>query len=121
MSKETVMRCTDLGLAMAFGMACCGGIAAQEKRSFSFEKKDLGKVPAGWTAGQTGKGTGSVWKVVADDTAPSKTAFVLAQTAENSGIFNLCVAEDSRFKNGEISVAFKAMKGGDDEGGGIVW
>src|SRR5262245_47099139 len=52
-----------------------------KERTFRFAKADAGKVPAGWMADQTGKGEGSVWKVVADETAPSKTGHVLAQTA----------------------------------------
>ncbi len=36
-------------------------------------------------------------------------------------MFNLCVAEDTSFKDGELSVAFKAIKGEKDQGGGIVW
>jgi hypothetical protein len=105
-------------LALALGAA-----AAQEKpKVFTFAKADLGKVPAGWKVDQTGKGEGSVWKVVEDKTAPSKSGFALAQTAESpSAVFNLCVAEDTSFKDVEISVAFKANAGKKDQGGGVVW
>src|SRR5205823_4427704 len=77
--------------------------AAEEKaRTLQFSKGDVGKVPAGWKADKTGKGDGSVWKVVADETSPSKTGYVLAQTAESPGsMFNLCVAEDTKFKDVE--------------------
>jgi hypothetical protein len=96
--------------------------ADEKERALRFSKGDVGKVPAGWAADKTGRGEGSIWKVVADDTAPSKTGFVLAQTAESPGsMFNLCVANDTNFKDGEITVAFKAMKGKADQGGGIVW
>jgi hypothetical protein len=98
-------------------------MAADEKeRSFRFAKDDSGKVPTGWKAAQTGKGEGSVWKVVADDTAPSKTGYVLAQTAESPGaVFNICVADDTDYQDLEISVAFKAIRGKNDQGGGLVW
>jgi hypothetical protein len=60
--------------------------------------------------------------VVADDTAPSKAGHVLAQTAEGpGGLFNLCVAEDTNFKDVEVRVAFKAVAGAKDQGGGLVW
>ncbi len=98
--------------------------AAEEKpHVFRFAKKDLGNVPAGWKSTQTHQGKhSSIWKVVADDTAPSRKGYVLAQTAESPNrVFNLCVLEDSRFKDGEISVAFKAIRGDNDQGGGIVW
>jgi hypothetical protein len=85
-------------------------------------KDDLGKVPAGWKADKTGKGEGSVWKVVADDSAPSRSGLTLAQTAESPrGLFNLCVAEEGSYKDVEVRVAFKAVAGQIDQGGGIVW
>src|SRR5947207_15490976 len=81
--------------------------AADDKaKTFTFGKADLGKVPAGWTADKTGKGEGSIWKVVEDQTAPSKSGFALAQTAESPGsMFNLCVADNTSFKDVEATVA----------------
>src|SRR5262245_35246316 len=91
-------------------------------RTFSFVKGDVGKLPAGWKADKTGEGDGSIWKVIADETAPSKTGHVLAQTAAGpKALFNLCVADGTSFKDLEVSVAFKAVKGKEDQGGGIVW
>jgi hypothetical protein len=100
-----------------------GALSQGEKsRTFTFAKSDLGKLPEGWKAGHTGEGYGSVWKVVADGTAPAKTGHALAQTAAGPNkFFNLCIAEKTRFKDGEISVAFKAIAGKVDRGGGIVW
>jgi hypothetical protein len=100
-----------------------GPVFAQDKtRTFTFGKDDLGKLPKGWTAAQTNKGEGSVWKVVADATAPSKSGFAIAQTAEGPGpLFNLCIADDTSYKDVEISVAFKSVKGRIDQGGGVVW
>jgi hypothetical protein len=96
--------------------------AAEQVRVFTFRKDDLGKVPAGWAAAKTGQGDGSVWKIVADPTAPSNSGFVLAQTAAGPNtLFNLCVAEDTSFKDVEVKVAFKPMKGELDQGGGIAW
>jgi hypothetical protein len=96
--------------------------AEGEAPRFRFGKDDVGKVPAGWQAARTGKGEGSVWKVVADDTAPSKSGYALAQTAKGpNALFNLCVAEDTRFRDVELSVAFKAVAGRLDQGGGLVW
>ena len=98
-------------------------VTAQDKeRGFQFGKGDVGKVPTGWKADKTGKGEGSVWKVVEDKTAPSKGGYALAQTAEGpSSLFNVCVAEDTKYKDVELSVAFKAIAGKRDQGGGFVW
>ncbi|MFL5244008.1 MAG: family 16 glycoside hydrolase [Gemmataceae bacterium] len=97
-------------------------VAGDKGENLTFDKKDLGKVPAGWTAEKTGKGEGSVWKVVEDASAPSKSGYVLAQTAESpNGLFNVCVVNDTNLTDVEISVAFKAIKGKNDQGGGLVW
>jgi hypothetical protein len=107
--------------ALLLGVALL--VAADDPvRSFTFSKDDVGKVPAGWKADKTGTGEGSVWKVVEDKTAPSKKGYALAQTAESPGsMFNLCVADDTKYKDVEASVAFKAVAGKKDQGGGIVW
>lgn len=109
-----------VGVVAILGTVLC---AAEEKtRVFKFKKDDVGKVPTGWKAEKTGTGEGSIWKVTTDDTAPSKTGLVLAQTAESpNGLFNICVADDTKYKDVEISVAFKANKGKLDQGGGLVW
>ena len=92
------------------------------QRTFHFSKDNVGKVPAGWKAEKTGKGEGSIWKVVEDDTAPSKAGYVLAQTAESpNNLFNICVAEDTSYKDVELSVSFKPIAGKNDQGGGFVW
>jgi hypothetical protein len=111
---------TVIVLAMLAGIA----VHADERktRAFKFSKDDLGNVPKGWSAAKTGKGEGSVWKVVEDDTAPSKSGVVLAQTAKSpGGVFNICVADDTNYKDVELSVSFKAVAGDEDQGGGFVW
>ncbi len=94
-------------------------------RTFTFSKTDAGKAPAGWKVDATAKdpkGAKSAWSVVADDSAPGKTGHALMQTGESAGpAFNLCVAEDTSYLDLETSVAFKAMAGDKDQGGGIVW
>jgi hypothetical protein len=108
---------------MVVALAGATVLAAEGKeRAFRFGKDDLGKAPAGWKVEKTGKGDGSDWKVVADDTAPSKSGVALAQVAKSpGGVFNVCVAEDTNFKDVELSVSFKAIAGDSDQGGGFVW
>ncbi len=109
-------------MALAFLAATAIWAAEEKSRTFRFSKDDVDKIPAGWKAAQTGKGEGSVWKVVEDETAPSKTGYALAQTAESpNALYNICVAEDTKYKDVEISVAFKAIRGKKDQGGGLVW
>jgi hypothetical protein len=110
-------------LMMVIAMGATALWAAEGKvKTFRFTKDDLGKLPAGWNAEKTGKGEGSVWRVVQDDTAPSKSGYVLAQTAESpNNVFNICVAEDTNYKDVELYVSFKAIAGKNDQGGGFVW
>jgi hypothetical protein len=63
-----------------------------------------------------------VWKLVEDSSAPNGKK-VLAQTSDKgpSGLFNLCVAEKSSFRDIDLTVAFKAVAGNLDQGGGPVW
>jgi hypothetical protein len=90
--------------------------------SIAFQRSDLGKPPTGWTIAKTGTGEGSVWAVTADATAPSGQGVTLAQTAAGpTQLFNLCVLERSTFKDGEVAVAVRAVKGQIDQGGGVVW
>jgi hypothetical protein len=108
--------------SLTFLLTAAGPAATQNVKTFPFSKEDVGKVPQGWKATQTNEGKGSVWKVVLDATAPSKTGVALAQTAESpSKVFNLCIKEGMQLKDLEVSVSFKAVKGDVDQGGGLVW
>ncbi len=93
-----------------------------EKIRWSFEDARVGKVPEGWSSGKTGKGSGSVWKVIDDNSAPSGT-HVLAQTssAGPNRLFNLCVCVEAKLTDADITVSFKAVRGKIDQGGGPVW
>src|SRR5712691_10041731 len=105
------MRWTTVAAVIA--LAATTVLAEEGKlRAFKFSKDDVGKVPTGWKAEKTGKGEGSVWKVVEDDTAPSKSGVALAQTAQSpGGVFNICVADGAKYKDVTLSVSFKAVAG----------
>lgn len=109
-------------LLLVLGSSSAGAGEKEKGRTMTFSKDSLDKVPTGWKADHTGKNGGGVWKVVADSTAPSKKGHVLSQTGESPGpVFNLCVADDTNYKNVEVTVAFRANHGKKDQGGGIVW
>jgi hypothetical protein len=117
---RTMRWTTVVALVALMGAAAWGD--EKRERAFKFNKDDVGKVPSGWKAEKTGKGEGSEWKVVEDDTAPSKSGLALAQIAKSpGGVFNICVAEDTNYKDVELSVSFKAVAGDTDQGGGFVW
>ena len=88
----------------------------------SLDEVDIGELPEGWVAAKTGEGPGSVWKVLEDATTPHGTK-VLAQTSDQgpNRVFNLCVAKITSFSDVDLAVAFKAVQGKLDQGGGLVW
>ncbi len=102
-------RLTWLLAVLVLGTVTWANAAAEKadddgERTICFSKQELGKAPKGWTVDQTGTGKGSVWKVIADKTSPSKTGYVLAQTAESSRrVFNLCVIDDSKYNRKPIT------------------
>src|SRR5438876_6497359 len=86
---DRTMRWTTVVALVALAGAAVWAAEGKE-RAFKFTKDDLGKVPKGWKTEKTGKGEGSAWKVVADETAPSSSGYALAQTAKSSGgVFNI--------------------------------
>lgn len=122
------------GFGIAVFSPCCGcgqnadpthhsaPVVEGETHKWTFSADEVDNVPSSWEVAQTGKGEGSVWKVVADESAPSMAGFGLAQTAESPrSMFNLCVVKDVRFRDVQLTVAFKAVAGSVDQGGGLVW
>jgi len=90
----------------------------------TFDQVETGKLPAGWRIGATRlRGPLPTWQTVKDDSAPSGNR-VLEMSSPNhrsGGTFNLCRTDAVKFKDGEISVKFKALQGEYDRGGGIMW
>jgi hypothetical protein len=113
-------------MRLAFVLATAAGllIGAEDPASkrWDFEDAKAGELPKGWSAAKTGSGPGSAWKVLEDSSAP-KGAQVLAQTSPDgpNPLFNLCVADDTSYTDVDLSVAFKAVEGKKDQGGGPVW
>jgi hypothetical protein len=108
-----------LALAMAAGAVA---LAAGPFR-LSLEDARVGELPRGWAAAKTGAGPGSVWRVVEDASAPHGHKKALAQVSDQgpNRLFNLCVAEDTALADVDLRVAFKAVAGRLDQGGGLVW
>jgi hypothetical protein len=106
------------------------GMAADQKPkttgriSWNFDNIPLGQLPAGWKADATRRrGPLATWQVIRDTSAFSGGR-VLALTRINhnsGGTFNLCWTKSISFLNGEIEVRLKAVRGGEDQGGGVMW
>jgi hypothetical protein len=107
-----------------FGLIVLATATSYAAEPFQLDLKDAktGELPKGWKAAKTGEGAGSVWKVIDDSTAPSGGK-ALAQVSPDGPkpLFNLCIAEATKFTNVDVSVALKANAGKIDQGGGLIW
>jgi len=83
----------------------------------NFDADKTGTLPSGWIAGVTGSGEPR-WAVEADSTAPSAPN-VLKQSGK--GTFPWCVKKDVSLADGFVEVKFKAIRGKEDQAGGVVW
>lgn len=87
-----------------------------------FDRAAKGDIPPGWVVAMTHAGGPPQWEIVRDDSAPHPP-MVLAQVSRDAtaGRFPLAIWERAAFRNGEVSVAFKAVDGKVDRAAGIVW
>ncbi len=85
---------------------------------FNFENYPVGQAPSGWTEAVTGKGKPCRWEIV-NDQGNKVLAQLSSETPDYR--FNLIVNNALRYKDVEITVRFKAVKGRGDQGGGPVW
>src|SRR5262245_15683212 len=85
----------------------------------AFDDLPVDSLPAGWKIeGTLATGEPAVWKIVADESAPSSPN-VLALTESKHGsssTFNLCWNDQIRFRDGDIEVRFKPTGGKEDQG-----
>lgn len=96
-------------------MSVTTALAAAETVNFDDMKTEA--APPGWTATQTGKGSGK-WSVEKDESAPSKPN-VLKQSGEAT--FPVCLKDDTNLKDGFVEVRFKPISGKEDQAGGVIW
>ncbi len=82
-----------------------------------FDSDAVGRSPAGWTCGGTGRGSPR-WTVEADAGAPSAPNVLMQSGA---GTFPWCVRADTSFTDGFVEVKLKPIKGREDQAGGVVW
>jgi hypothetical protein len=91
-------------------------LAAQgSNKGWNFDTDSTDSIAKGFT-NEVGN-----WKVEPDSTAPSKPN-ILAQLAKSGGsVFNVTLVSDTKYKDLDISVKMKAISGGNDQGGGLIW
>lgn len=101
---------------VAIAMLAATAFAAHAETE-NFDSTKLGALPEGWEAGVTGTGA-PWWAVNADPNAPSPKN-VLEQIGH--GTFPWCVKKDASIADGFVEVKFKAIRGKQDQAGGVVW
>lgn len=83
-----------------------------------------GKLPSHWKAQETNpkSHSQSTW-IIQQETKPHQSkVLILTHAEENSGnTFNLFYTHSLSFLNGSIDIKFKAIKGKEDQGGGLIW
>ena len=116
------------GLLLAFAAStivpsATGNDVDEGKRAWNFDASTPGKVPTGWSIRQTNPTKAmATWRVMADGAAPSKSnVLALTGTDNYDGTFNLAIAEGTSFKDLDLSVKVKAVRGDEDQGGGPIW
>ncbi len=90
--------------------------------AYNFDGDTAGQLPAKFHSAKTGGGTQEKWVVTADPAAPSKPN-VVAQTStdQTDYRFPLLISDEGSFQDLDISVKFKAVSGGIDRAGGLVF
>src|SRR2546423_877530 len=93
-------RSTMKGMMWAIGVVLMAAPLVAQMTKVDFEKDQIGKPPAGWTATQTGSGRAS-WSVEKDDTAPSKS-----NVLKQSGVatYPVCLKDDTVLTDGVVDV-----------------
>jgi hypothetical protein len=99
------------------GLAAATLAAGAHGETINFDREAPGALPAGWIAGVTGRGA-SHWSVETDSGAASPPN-VLRQSG--SADFPWCVKQGTSIADGFVEVKFKAIKGREDQAGGVVW
>ncbi len=99
-----------------------GGVSRVES-GFDFENETAGKIPRGWTAGEThGAGTPGTWRIESFPTAPSGDKVMsLARTSNAGSTFNLLLSDGGYPSNLKVGVSLLARSGHEDRGGGVLW
>ncbi len=114
------MRC-HLPLMSCLIVLAATSVFAAEPFRLDLKAVKPGELPKNWTAAKTHEGPGSVWKVVDDSSAPGGKALAQVSADGPKRLFNLCIAEDAKFADVDISVSLKAKAGKIDQGGGPIW
>ena len=95
-------------------------LLASSARIITFDSYTIGKMPPGWSAAVSPRGSNPNWEIRRDETAPTQP-YVLAPAANGGHRPPLAVLDDMTLRDGDVSVRLKPVAGQSDPGGGVVW
>jgi 3-keto-disaccharide hydrolase len=94
----------------------------KQGRVYNFDSDDEGTIASGWSQDRTGKGSMGKWVVMKDSTAPSQHNVLAQISQDETGYqFPVAVIDSSSYKDLQLSVRFKPLKGRIDQGAGLVF
>jgi hypothetical protein len=102
---------------LAAAVAAMAWAAPSLAQGVNFDTDKPGAAPQGWTIGKTGRGDPK-WTVEADAGAPSG-GNVLKQSGKAT--YPVALLAGSAAKDGFVEVKLKAISGGEDRAGGVIW
>ncbi len=124
-SRAAALVATVSTISLIGGCAGTQGtpIAQQGQGHWDFEQERPGQVPGGWRVAETNPTEKlATWKTVNDATAPSgENVFCLTHTGNHSHTYNLAIAENTSYRDLDLTVKVKAVAGKEDQGGGPIW
>ena len=90
--------------------------------AYDFDSDTPGQLPAKFHSAKTGGGAQEKWVVSADSMAPSKPNVVTQTSTDQTDYrFPLLISDEGSFQDLDLSVKFKAVSGGIDRAGGLVF
>jgi hypothetical protein len=86
--------------------------------SFTFDNLKVGESPKNWSTNITGEGPSCRWTIQAEN--QNKSLVQVSNSTEDYR-FNIIINDNLKYKDLEINLRFKGIKGKGDQGGGPVW
>ncbi|MDY7109054.1 MAG: hypothetical protein SYC29_10505 [Planctomycetota bacterium] len=90
---------------------------------WTFDETVPGQIPVGWVIDETNPTEAlAEWSVIADESAPSSpNAMALTASRNYDGTYNLAIAENTSYRDLDLTVMVQAVTGIEDQGGGPIW
>lgn len=130
MRHDSILQAAAIAVAAFSAVSCAqeppappDWIAKTGPSVWNFDLDPAGAVAAGWRIAETNAGgTPASWAGVdSGDPAAPGNVFALTQSANSGQTYNLAIAEDSVYRDVDLTVRLRADSGDEDQGGGPIW